>query len=100
MTDGAKRWFVLRVYTSQENAVKTYMEQEVKRLGLDHQIGEILIPTETVIEMRDGKKRIKNRVFRRKSPGSPALAPGRGQPYPWPGGGKAGPNNGGYSLPG
>lgn len=63
MTDGAKRWFVLRVYTSQENAVKTYMEQEVKRLGLDHQIGEILIPTETVIEMRDGKKRIKNRVF-------------------------------------
>lgn len=58
-----KRWFVLRVFTGQESVVKTYLEQEVKRLGLQDQVGEILIPNETVIEMRDGKKRMKNRVY-------------------------------------
>ncbi len=53
----------MRVFTGQENAVKTYMEQEIERLNLKDQIGTVLIPTETVIEMREGKKKIKNRVF-------------------------------------
>ena len=49
--------------TSKEEMVKTYLEQQVKQLGYEDRIGEVLIPTETVIEMRDGKKRDKKRVF-------------------------------------
>ena len=58
-----KRWYVLRVFTTKEELVKTYLEQQVKQIGLQDYMGEILIPTETVIEMRDGKRRDKKRVF-------------------------------------
>lgn len=58
-----KGWYVLRVFTGQEEAVKTYFKQEISRLKLEDRIGEVLIPSETVIEMRDGKKREKVRVF-------------------------------------
>lgn len=58
-----KRWFVLRVFTSKEELVKTYIEQQVKQLDLQDWVGEVLIPTETIIEMREGKKRDKKRVF-------------------------------------
>jgi transcriptional antiterminator NusG len=56
-------WYVLKVFTSKEEAVKDYLEQQVKYLRLEERIGEVLIPTETVIEMRDGKRRDKKRVF-------------------------------------
>ena len=62
-TELVKGWYVLRVFTGQETPVKTYIEQESKRLGLQDHVGEVLIPSETVIEMRDGKKKVKNRVF-------------------------------------
>jgi len=58
-----KRWFVLRVFTSKEDLVKTYLEQQIKQLGFQDRMGEVLIPKETVIEMRDGKRRDKKRVF-------------------------------------
>ncbi len=58
-----KRYYVLRVYTGQENDVKTYLQQEVARLELEDRVGEVLIPSENVIEMKDGKKKEKNRVF-------------------------------------
>ncbi len=58
-----KQWYVLRVFTSLEDTVKTYIEQEIEHLELQEQIGSVLIPTETVIEMRDGKKKVKNKVF-------------------------------------
>jgi transcriptional antiterminator NusG len=46
-----------------EEAVKTYIEQEIVRLGLDDLFGDILIPTEVVIEMKEGKKKEKKRTF-------------------------------------
>ncbi len=58
-----KRWYVLRVFTGQEETVKTFFEQEVERLQLQDTFGDVLIPSEKVIEMRDGKKREKIRVF-------------------------------------
>ena len=58
-----KGWYVLRVFTGKEEMVKTYLEQQIKRLGYQDRVGEVLIPSETVIEMRDGKKREKKRVF-------------------------------------
>ncbi len=58
-----KEWYVLRVYTGQEKNVKNYIDGEVKRLGLQDRVGEVLVPSETVIEMRDGKKRHRTRNF-------------------------------------
>lgn len=58
-----KRFYVLRVYTSQEAQIKNYIEQEANRLGLDDRFGDILIPTETIIEMKEGKKRTKTKTF-------------------------------------
>lgn len=61
--DKKMHWYVLRVFTGKEELVKTYLEQHLKSQGFSESIGEVLIPTETVIEMRDGKKRDKKRVF-------------------------------------
>jgi len=56
-------WYVTHVFTSQENRVKEYLEREVERLGYQELIGRILIPSEEVVEMRAGKKRVKRRNF-------------------------------------
>jgi len=59
----ARRWYALRVFTTQENAVKNYLEGEVKRsAALIEQVGAILVPQETVVEMRDGRKRQRNKI--------------------------------------
>lgn len=59
----SKEWYVLRVYTSQEKIVKNYIDGEVKRLGMQDRVGEVLIPSETVVEMHDGRKRQRTRNF-------------------------------------
>ena len=58
-----KRFYVLRVFTSMELVVKTYVMQEIERLGMQDQFGDILIPSEEVIEMKEGKKKVKTRTF-------------------------------------
>ncbi len=62
-TQEGMEWFVAHVFTGQENRVKEYMEREVERLGYQDLLGRVLIPTEDVIEMRDGRKRVKKRSF-------------------------------------
>ncbi|HEB84358.1 MAG TPA: transcription termination/antitermination factor NusG [Bacteroidetes bacterium] len=56
-------WFVAHVFTGQENRVKEYIEREAERLGLTDRLARVMIPAEDVIEMRDGKKRMKKRNF-------------------------------------
>jgi transcription termination/antitermination protein NusG len=58
-----KKWFTLRVYSGQENKVKAHLENEIKFKELEERFGRIVVPSEPVLEMRDGKKRLKNRVF-------------------------------------
>ena len=60
-TDAA--WYVIHVFTGQEEKIKSFLNEEVKRLHLEDQITQVLIPKEEVIEMRDGKKKTKTRVF-------------------------------------
>jgi transcriptional antiterminator NusG len=57
-----KRWYVVRTYSGHEAKVKIAIESEVARLGLSEKIGTVLIPSEKVIEVKDGKKkaRVKN----------------------------------------
>jgi transcription termination/antitermination protein NusG len=56
-------WYVVRCFSSHEKKVKEFLEREIEEKGLDHKINEILIPTETVIEIRSGKKKSKEKNF-------------------------------------
>jgi transcription termination/antitermination protein NusG len=62
-TKSAKKWYVVRAVSGQENKIKTYIENEVTRLGLNDSIDQILVPTEKVIQIRNGKKVNKERVY-------------------------------------
>ena len=57
-----KRWYVLRTYSGHEAKVKTYLETEIARIGMQEKISNVLIPSEKVFEIKDGKKksRLKN----------------------------------------
>ncbi|HEX6981856.1 MAG TPA: transcription termination/antitermination protein NusG [Balneolaceae bacterium] len=57
------KWYVVRVFSSHEKKVKRYLEREMELQGLEEKISEILIPTETVIEIRSGKKRTREKNF-------------------------------------
>lgn len=63
MSELEKNWYAIHVLSGHEEKVKTYLENEIARLGLNEKITQILIPAEEVTEMRDGKRRVKNKVF-------------------------------------
>ncbi len=54
----AKKWYVLHTHAGYENKVKENIESAVKAEGLGDRISQILIPTEEVVEIRDGKRSI------------------------------------------
>lgn len=57
------KWYVIRVVSGQEKKVKSYIETEVEREKLGEFIPQILIPSEKVYEIRNGKKRQRERNF-------------------------------------
>jgi transcriptional antiterminator NusG len=57
------QWYVVRVFSSHEKKVKRYLDREIEMQGLEDKISEVLIPTETVIEIRSGKKRTREKNF-------------------------------------
>ena len=59
----AKKWYVIRSVSGKENKIKEYIESEITRLKLEDFIEQILVPTEKVIQIRNGKKINKERVF-------------------------------------
>jgi transcriptional antiterminator NusG len=59
----AFRWYVVHAYSGYENSVKRSLEERVARSGLQDMFGEILVPTEEVVEMREGQKRSTSRKF-------------------------------------
>ncbi len=56
-------WYVLRAISGQEKKIKTYIENELARQSLNEFVPEILIPTEKIYEMRNGKKRVREKNF-------------------------------------
>lgn len=61
---GAKKhWFAVQVYSGFENYVKDALDRMIKEKKLDHQFGDILVPTEAVVEMRGGQKYKSERKF-------------------------------------
>ena len=58
-----KKWYVLRAIGGKEKKVKEYIESEVSRLNLQEYVSQVLIPTEKVYQIRNGKKVSKERNF-------------------------------------
>ncbi|MEY2719840.1 MAG: hypothetical protein RLZZ273_1206 [Bacteroidota bacterium] len=57
------RWYALRTFTGHEAKVKSSIELEMARLGMENRVLNIIIPTETVFEVRNGKRRTRVRNF-------------------------------------
>ena len=57
------RWYIVHAYSNFEHKVKTSLEERIERMGLQDKFGEILVPTEEVVEMREGQKRRSERKF-------------------------------------
>lgn len=59
----AKRWYVVHAYSGYEKHVMRSLQERVKLAGKEEEFGEILVPTEEVVEMRSGQKRKSERKF-------------------------------------
>jgi transcriptional antiterminator NusG len=59
----ALRWYIVHAYSNFEHRVKSALEERIERMGLQDKFGEILVPTEEVVEMREGQKRRSERKF-------------------------------------
>jgi len=59
----AKRWYVVHVYSGFEQQAVRSINERIGHAGLEDKFGEILVPTEEVVEMRGGQKRKSDRKF-------------------------------------
>jgi len=57
------RWYVVQAFSGYEKSVKRSLEERIERFEMQSKFGEILVPTEEVVEMRNGKKRRSERKF-------------------------------------
>ena len=63
MSDIDKKWYVVRAISGKEKKVKEYLELEITRLKLNDYVSQVLIPTEKVFQIRNGKKVSKERAY-------------------------------------
>lgn len=57
------KWYVLKSISGQENKVKNYIENEMKFLGFESYVTQVVIPMEKVIQMKNGKRTLKEKPF-------------------------------------
>ena len=58
-----KRWYVVHAYSGMEKSVQRALTERVMRAGMEDQFGQILVPTEEVIEVKNGQKTVTERRF-------------------------------------
>ena len=63
MADIAKKWYVVRAVSGKEKKVKEYLELEIARMKLTDYVNQVLIPTEKVFKIQNGKKVNKEKAF-------------------------------------
>ena len=63
MSDSSKKWYVLRTAGGKEKKAKEYLEKEIERCGLQDLVSQVLVPTEKVYRIRDGKRICTERLF-------------------------------------
>ena len=59
----AKKWYVVRSVSGKESKIKEYIESDITRLGLSDHVEDILVPTEKVVQIRNGKKVSKEKNY-------------------------------------
>ncbi len=59
----SKQWYVIHTYSGHENKVKASLEERLSAAGLRDRVGEILVPTEDVVEIKGGKRKVSSRKF-------------------------------------
>ena len=59
----SKKWFVVHAYSGFEKSVQRALTERIKRSGMAEQFGQILVPVEEVVEMKNGAKAISERKF-------------------------------------
>ena len=63
MAENNKKWYVLRAISGKEAKVKEYIEADVKLRGLTDKVSQVLIPTEKVVTVRNGKRIVKEKSY-------------------------------------
>mgnify|MGYP006330615015 CR=1 FL=1 len=56
-------WYVVQTYSGFEKSVQRTLQEHIKRAGMENMFGEIMVPTEEVVEMKSGQKRTSERKF-------------------------------------
>ncbi|MEY3969052.1 MAG: hypothetical protein RLY67_286 [Pseudomonadota bacterium] len=59
----AKRWYVVHAFSGMEKSVARAIQERIDRAGMQDQFGQILVPTEEVVEIRGGQKALSERRF-------------------------------------
>ena len=57
------KWYVVRAVSGQENKIKAYIENEISRVGMQSYIEDILVPSQKVVQIRNGKKVTKDKTY-------------------------------------
>ena len=60
---GEKKWYGVHTYSGYENKVKLNLEERIRSLGAEEYFGEVLIPSETVVELKNGERKTSTRKF-------------------------------------
>ena len=63
MSEIEKKWYVLRAVSGKENKVKEYLDADIRNSNLGEYVSQVLIPTEKVYQVRNGKKIVKERSY-------------------------------------
>ena len=64
------QWYVIHTYAGFEGRVKASILERANQLALEEKVGQVLVPTEDVIEIKDGKRRTsRKKIFPRICPG-------------------------------
>ena len=56
-----KRWYIVHAYSGMEKAVERNLRERIDRAGMQEKFGRILVPTEEVVELKNGKKSVTER---------------------------------------
>ena len=59
----SKRWYVVQAFSGYEKSVMRSLNEQIALHGVEERFGDILVPTEEVVEMKEGKKRKSERKF-------------------------------------
>jgi len=57
------KWYAIHVLSGHENKVKAYLENEISHAGLEQKLDKILVPTEEITEMKEGKRRVRTKIM-------------------------------------